>query len=726
MIFIVLRRRTPIVSIPLSPDFAGVTDCIMDAPPSLNHVFNFPEDEFEEDLQEEPREEFEKDPEQDPKEDPEEDPEEELEVKAEDDVPPPATPLVGSPIYPPPLFESSSDTEDVTLIVANEALEMLPIGSTYDVGGPSSVKKCMSKFGRDLGDEVQFSNLVENRVTKLEDKDQEKAGEIEKMKKHLGALETNYALVLSNRDEWKKVFYNLQDWVLERFGRGAMDARSNDSVDGPASFGESTPPKPPGSPSSSQTMLPRRLRGAISTKRLKRAAMEKLIADRGCSHKTFMNRKPHHFNGTEGVVGLRRWIEKIEQVFEISKCAEGDKVMFAASTFEGRALTWWNRNAHTLGLANANGIPWSEFKTMMTTEYCPATEIQRMEQELWTLTLKGDDIEAYNNCFHELALLCLDLVPTKKKKIERYIKGFPKRIKGNITSSRPTTMHDAINMARELVEQAVQGRAVRIAALNISYEVELADGKVVSTNTILRGCTLVLINHVFKIDLLPTRLGSFDVIVGMDWLTYHQAVIDCYEKIVCIPLSNGEILEVQGERPEKDPRLFLCIKADEKKPEDICIVCTLPVVKSPYRLAPSKMIELSNQLKELQKKGFIRPSHSSWRALVVFVKKKDGQFLGHVVNRNGIYVDPSKVESVKNWKTHESSTEIHSFLGLAGYYRSPRRIDDGIVMLVLEARGIPLRFGKVQLSLVALNSKLEVFYALSYNQLSGPLVDGRS
>ncbi|GKF25076.1 hypothetical protein Tco_0080970, partial [Tanacetum coccineum] len=112
----------------------------------------------------------------------------------------------------------------------------------------------------------------------------------------------------------------------------------------------------------------------------------------GCSHKTLMNGKPHTFNGTEGVVGLRRWIKKVEQVFETCKCAEEDKVM----------LTWWNGNVHTLGLVNANHIPWTEFKMMMTTEYCPATEIQRMEQELGTLTLKGDDIEAYNNRFHEL------------------------------------------------------------------------------------------------------------------------------------------------------------------------------------------------------------------------------------------------------------------------------------------------------------------------------------
>nr|GEV61481.1 reverse transcriptase domain-containing protein [Tanacetum cinerariifolium] len=103
---------------------------------------------------------------------------------------------------------------------------------------------------------------------------------------------------------------------------------------------------------------------------------------------------------------------------------------------------------------------------MMTNEYCLATEIQKMNQELWTLTLKGDDIEAYNNRFHELALMCPELVPTERKKIEKYVRGFPERIKGNITSSKPTTLHDAINMARELVEQAVQGRATRIVESN--------------------------------------------------------------------------------------------------------------------------------------------------------------------------------------------------------------------------------------------------------------------
>ncbi|GJR17445.1 hypothetical protein Tco_0965972 [Tanacetum coccineum] len=113
-------------------------------------------------------------------------------------------------------------------------------------------------------------------------------------------------------------------------------------------------------------------------------------------------------------------------------------------------------------------------------------------------------------------------------------------------------------------------------------------------------------------------------------------------KIVRIPLPNGEILEVQSERPEKDPGSLACIKADERKLDDIRVVRdfpevflddllglplmqeiefridlipgTSPVVRSLYRLAPLEMLELSNQLKELQEKGFIRPSYSPWGA----------------------------------------------------------------------------------------------------------------
>nr|GFC45228.1 hypothetical protein [Tanacetum cinerariifolium] len=177
--------------------------------------------EFEEDPHEEPGEEFEEDPEEDPEEGLEEDPEEYPEAEAEDDVPPPATPL-------------------------KRKVDMEACSSKIH-----EAKKRIDKMEQDLGDEMQFSNMVEHRVTDLENREQEKDEEIDKVKKRLGTLEANYSLVLSDRAGWRKAFLNLQAWVSERLGWGAWDTRPDVGDDGPVSFGESKSPKPPGSPSSS-------------------------------------------------------------------------------------------------------------------------------------------------------------------------------------------------------------------------------------------------------------------------------------------------------------------------------------------------------------------------------------------------------------------------------------------------------------------------------------------
>ncbi|GJU23026.1 putative reverse transcriptase domain-containing protein [Tanacetum coccineum] len=91
---------------------------------------------------------------------------------------------------------------------------------------------------------------------------------------------------------------------------------------------------------------------------------------------------------------------------------------------------------------------------------------------------------------------------------------------------------------------------------------------------------------------------------------------------------------------------------------------TAPVARAPYRLAPSKMKELSEQLQELSNKGFIRRSSSPWGALIPKV-----QFLGHVIDSQGIHVDPAKIKSIKDWASPKTPTEIRQFLGLFGYYQ---------------------------------------------------------
>ncbi|GKE73720.1 putative reverse transcriptase domain-containing protein, partial [Tanacetum coccineum] len=180
--------------------------------------------------------------------------------------------------------------------------------------------------------------------------------------------------------------------------------------------------------------------------------------------------------------------------------------------------------------------------------------------------------------------------------------------------------------------------------LDTSYEVELADGKIVSTNTVLRGCTLDLVNHLFEIDLMPIELGTFNVIIRMDWLVEQDAVIVCGNKVVHIPIKN-KTLVVEGDigvsrlkRSLKDvpvirdfPEVFPKDLPGLPPPRQVefrieLVLEAAPIARAPFRLAPSEMKELADQLQELSEKGFIWPSSSPWGAPVLFVKKKDGSF----------------------------------------------------------------------------------------------------
>ncbi|GJT18780.1 putative reverse transcriptase domain-containing protein [Tanacetum coccineum] len=431
-----------------------------------------------------------------------------------------------------------------------------------------------------------------------------------------------------------------------------------------------------------------------------------------CYYADFMKCQPLNFMGTEGVVGLTRWIKKMESVFNISGCVIKNQVKFATRTLLGVALTWWNGQ------------------------------------------VKGNDVPAYTERFQELTLICTKFVANETEKVDKYISGLPDNIYGNVKSARPKTLDETIELANDLMDQKLGTYAKRqsenkrkaddssrnnhghqqqpfkrqnvakvynmgtgerkpyggslpkctkchfyhngpctqrchkcnkvghfprdcrstgntnvantqngngaahkgngcfecgapgyfkrdcpnlknkdggnrnaqgwvyavgnaekrgnasgnpdangvtgtfllnnhyasilfdagadrsfistafSSLINIAptplencYDVELADGKLVRTDTIIRGCTLNLLDHPFNIDLMPVELGSFDVIIG-----------------------------------------------------------AAPVAQAPYRLAPSEMKELSEQLLELSDKGFIRPSSSPWGAPVLFVKKKDGSF----------------------------------------------------------------------------------------------------
>ncbi|GJV08015.1 putative reverse transcriptase domain-containing protein [Tanacetum coccineum] len=155
---------------------------------------------------------------------------------------------------------------------------------------------------------------------------------------------------------------------------------------------------------------------------------------------------------------------------------------------------------------------------------------------------------------------------------------------------------------------------IKPVRLNIRYEVELADGKLVSTNTVLRGCTLNLLNQLFEVDLMPKELSTFDVIIA------HVTEKEPEEKHL-------EDVPIIRYIPEVFPDDLPGLPPPRQVEFRIELVSgAAPITHAPYRLAPSELKELSGQQKELSEKGFIRPSSSPWGDPVSFVKKKDGSF----------------------------------------------------------------------------------------------------
>ncbi|GJV55979.1 putative reverse transcriptase domain-containing protein [Tanacetum coccineum] len=176
--------------------------------------------------------------------------------------------------------------------------------------------------------------------------------------------------------------------------------------------------------------------------------------------------------------------------------------------------------------------------------------------------------------------------------------------------------------------------------LENSYDVELADGKLVGIDTIIRGCTLNFLNHPFNIDLMPVELGSFDIIIGMDWLRKYHAVIVCDEKLVQIPYGN-ETLIFHGNESNNGRESRLTIISCSKAQEYMAKGCQIFLA----RISAKKEEDKSEGKKKLKDVPIV------WGPM------------------RGIHVDPAKIESIKDWVSPKTPTEIRQFLGIVGYYR---------------------------------------------------------
>ncbi|GJS96014.1 putative reverse transcriptase domain-containing protein [Tanacetum coccineum] len=543
----------------------------------------------------------------------------------------------------------------------------------------------------------------------------------------------------------------------------------------------------------------------------------------GCSYKEFLACNPKEYDGKGGVVVLTRWIEKMENVQDMSGYSNDQKVKYTAGFMVMRCKSWNLRCEIT---------PWSGLAMLVR-------------------GVGGDVVGSYTDRFHELARLVPHLVTPESRMIERYVYGLAPQIRGMVAATEPKTMQKALQISSALTDVAVRngsikkvekrgnvgepskdkngrddnkrtrtrnafattvnpncrgvprnvnhvnaknptvracyecsstdhvrsacprlnraqepkgnrpnqvvannggqgrgnqgnqarGRAFLLGAeearqdsnivtglepsdLGFRFKIEIASGKLVEIDKVIKGCKLEIEGHVFDIDLISFGHGSFDMII---------------------------VLRVVGERTEDKLRFDECSppRLSDKKQEEIVVVRDFPevfsndlsglqpiweiefrielipgatpVAKSPFHLAPSEMEELSgnfrtprqridNLFDQLQGSQFfskidLRSGYHQLRvheddipktafrtryghfeftvmpfgltnAPAIFMDLMNrvcrpylDKFLGHVINGNGIHVDPSKIEAVKNWKAPRTSTEVRSFLGLAGYYR---------------------------------------------------------
>ncbi|GKC95955.1 reverse transcriptase domain-containing protein [Tanacetum coccineum] len=164
----------------------------------------------------------------------------------------------------------------------------------------------------------------------------------------------------------------------------------------------------------------------------------------GYSCKEFLACNPKEYDGKGGVVVLSRWIEKMESVQDISGCSPDQKVKYTASSFVGKALTWWSSQIRTLSQEVVVSMSWNDFKFMMIEEFCPSHEMQKLETKLWNHTMVGAGHAAYTNRFHELARLVPHLVTPESRMIERYVYGLAPQIRGMVAAMEPKTIQKAV------------------------------------------------------------------------------------------------------------------------------------------------------------------------------------------------------------------------------------------------------------------------------------------
>ncbi|GKB51904.1 reverse transcriptase domain-containing protein [Tanacetum coccineum] len=317
-------------------------------------------------------------------------------------------------------------------------------------------------------------------------------------------------------------------------------------------------------------------------------------------------------------------------------------------TLTDDALSWWNAYAQPMGIEQANQITWTELKRLLTNKYCPRTKIRKMEEELYNLSVKGNDLKPYVRRFQELTTLCPNMVPSTKKLLEAFIGGLPRSIEGNVTAFKPQTLEEAINIAQRIMDQVAKHTPMQVSSGN---KQKFDDKRTFNNNSRSNNYRNTNNRHNNRQQQNQRQEAgrayavTLSKAVGMPEISLcaRDAISITPDLVLCRKTNinaQGRAYMLRDKNAPQDPNIVIVMekKSDKKRLEDIPVVKEFPnvfpedlpglppirqvefqidlileaapVAQTPYRLAPSAMQELSNQLQELTDQGFIQPSTS--------------------------------------------------------------------------------------------------------------------
>ncbi|GJY35688.1 putative reverse transcriptase domain-containing protein [Tanacetum coccineum] len=410
----------------------------------------------------------------------------------------------------------------------------------------------------------------------------------------------------------------------------------------------------------------------------------------GCSYKEFMACNLKDYDGEGGAIVYTRWIEKMESVQDMSGCRENQKEDFKTLTrkefcpnnkMQKLETKFW---CHAMVGAGHAAYTDRFHELARLVPYLLTPENKRIERYIYGLALQirvmvaATEPITIQSVVLKAGMLTNEAIRNRalKEVIEKRGNNGESSMDGNVRDdNKRSRTRRAFAIIINPVRKEYTGTAPKYPNYNYHHQPDVPCCSCTNCNRfrhIAKDCRVGprVVNPLNARNSTAARGACFEcsghgnngnqargrafvmgagealqdpnIVTGIDWLSRHKAKIVCHEKVVRIPLPNGKILRVLGERPEE--KVFPDDLSGLNPSREIefhidLIPGAMPVAKSLYRLAPSKMEELSSQLIELQGIGL------------------KVQFLGHVINGDGLHVDSSKVEPVKNWEAHRTPSE---------------------------------------------------------------------